>query len=174
MHDMHGRGPETRHARQQADAGQHQILDRRLVLVGAVLAVGGDRAGDEPRIEALQAATRRRGAASARSARSPRPGYRRRRRAGRNLPAQGAPGSPSSIERRQRGLEIERRALLAAIPDDEAAVAQVRRSGRIRRTTRAPLSDRNMVASAAAGPVLRSSTINPSSALAMRVPCNQS
>ena len=51
---MHRRGPKPWHAREETCAGQHKIIDRRLFLPRPALAIGGDRAADEARIDALQ------------------------------------------------------------------------------------------------------------------------
>ena len=53
VHDVHRSGPKPWHAG-EARAGQHEIVDRRLVRPRPALAIGGDRAADEARIDTLQ------------------------------------------------------------------------------------------------------------------------
>src|SRR5581483_11043224 len=109
----------------------NQVVDGRLVLPGPVLAVGGDRAGDEPRVDGLE----------------PRPGNEPlQRRARREILHEhvGARHEPEELGRRaallryraravteaaQGRVEIESHTLLAAVPHHEAAVTQVRRAG---------------------------------------------
>ena len=54
MRHMHGRRPETRHARENAGARHHEVVHRRIVPPPALLAVCRDRAGDKARICRLQ------------------------------------------------------------------------------------------------------------------------
>src|SRR5262249_49718325 len=51
MHPVHGRRPKTGLAPENAQAGHDQIINRRLVLVGAMLAIGGDGAVHQAWVE---------------------------------------------------------------------------------------------------------------------------
>src|SRR5262245_27586502 len=133
MDDMHRCRTEPRHAREEARARQHEVLDRRLVLPGPALAIGGDRATDEAWIDTLQSAPLHKTL----QGRAGRKVLNEDVGAGKEAQElcrwrtrlQSGLGGTGRIKPLQSRAEIERHARLAAVPHDETSLAQVRSSG---------------------------------------------